>query len=99
MKKIIIVIVILLAATLPFHYALDYQKVFLKDSLSFNYTFITKEDVNKLLDKYNKASFYEKLTIRGDYIFRKLMEQGIIFEENNKENNNSIDNNTTQEVY
>lgn len=96
MKKIIIVIVLILMATLPFHYALDDQKVFLKDSLSFNYTFVTNEDVEELLDRYNKASFYEKLTIRQDYIFRKLVEQGIIVFQNNKENNESIDNNTNQ---
>jgi predicted transcriptional regulator YheO len=61
---------------------MEIQKVFPKNNLTFSYTIITEDYVEKLIDRYNNASFFEKQAINEEPIVRKLMEQGIIYEKN-----------------
>ncbi|NOZ35912.1 MAG: hypothetical protein GXO80_11515 [Chlorobi bacterium] len=79
-KKLIIVIVIVVGLTLPFHYVPSHLQVFPKNSLTFSHTFVSESDIDKLVEQYNNASFFEKLAIEKDPFFRKLTEKGIIHE-------------------
>ena len=76
----IIVAVILLFATLPFHYVPSQMTVFPKDHLTFSYTIITQDDIDELIERYNKASFFEKNAMNNESIVRKLKEKGIIYD-------------------
>lgn len=59
--------------------------VFPKDNLSFSNTYISQDDIDKLIERYNDASFFEKQAINQEPFVRKLMEKGIIVETaNNK---------------
>ncbi|NPA67167.1 MAG: hypothetical protein GXO50_01010, partial [Chlorobi bacterium] len=49
--------------------------------LTFNHTLVLQSDIDKLLEQYNNASFFEKLAIKKEPFFRKLTEEGIIYEE------------------
>jgi hypothetical protein len=53
--------------------------IFPKDNLSFSNTFVTQDDINDLLRRYNNAIFFEQQTIRQEPLMRKLMEKGIIY--------------------
>lgn len=68
--------------TLPFHWSLDYGVVFPKEHLTFSNTFFTNEDVAIIIERYNDANFLEKQTISQEPFFRKLIEKGIIIEQN-----------------
>jgi len=77
---IIGVVGVILFATLSFHIIPERLMIFPKEHLSFSNTFITKSDVEKLIDRYNNASLMEKLAIQQEPLVRKLMEKGIIIE-------------------
>jgi hypothetical protein len=79
------IIAIALIATLPFHYVPSRSRVFPKDHLTFSYTFITEEDIENLIKRYNEGSFFEKLSLQEDALVKKLFENGIIV---HKSNNN-----------
>lgn len=83
--KITIRLVLFLAITLPFHYVPSALKVFPKDNLSFSYTIITEDDVNSLLKRYNDCeNIFQQQSIRTEPLFRKLSEQGIIYDQKTK---------------
>lgn len=52
--------------------------VFPKENISLSNTFIFKDDIKKLIKRYNDASLLEKLSIRQEPLYRKLMEKGFI---------------------
>jgi gliding-associated putative ABC transporter substrate-binding component GldG len=79
-KGLIIAFVLILGATLPFHYIPSGLIMFPKDHFSFSNTFIFQDDIDKLTDRYNNASFFEKQAINQEPLMRKLREKGIIFE-------------------
>lgn len=84
--KWIIGLLIVLGATLPFHYVPSAMKIFPKDNLTFSYTIITQEDVDNLLKRYNDCeNIFQQQSIRTEPLFRKLSDQGIIYDE--KKNN------------
>lgn len=83
---IIVLILIITLATLPFHYALEYGKIFPKEQLSFSNTFISGSDINNLIERYNNANIIEQNSISQEPLFRKLMELGLISNENEREN-------------
>ena len=83
--KLIIVLVIIIILTLPFHYLPDHLMVFPKENMTFSNTFIFQSDVNKLIDRYNKANILEKVEISQEPLYKKLKEKGIIY---NKEFDN-----------
>lgn len=82
-KGWIIFAVIVLGATLPFHYLPEHGLVFPKDNLTFSNTFIFQEDVDKLIDRYNNSSFFERQAINQEPLVRKLMEKGVIYKRDN----------------
>ena len=86
-----IIIAVILIATLPFHYSWDYEMIFPKTHLTFSNTFITYEDVDKILERYNNASFGERMAISQEPFMRKLMEKGIIRQENSNTSSGSSD--------
>ena len=89
---IIIFIVVVLFATLPFHYALDYGMIFPKEHLTFSNTFITEEDVDKVIERFNNANFIEQQAIRQEPLARKLMEKGLIHDkEENQQKTDSAE--------
>jgi len=79
-KGFIIFAFVLLVITLPFHYVPSHLKVFPKNRITFSHTIITQEDIDNLIIRYNNASIFEKKTIRNEPFFRKLMEEGILYE-------------------
>ncbi len=80
----IIFIIFLLGITLPFHYVPSHLKVFPKNNFTFSHTIVTQEDIDYLVERYNDASFFEKQAIKNEAFFRKLIEEGIIFETDDK---------------
>lgn len=72
--------IVLLFLTLPFHYILSRDKIFLKDSFTFKNTFITEKDINDIITRQNEASFLEKIAINNDPLMKKLLQEGIITE-------------------
>ena len=76
----IILIIILLGITLPFHYVPSHLKVFPKNNFTFSHTIVTQDDIDNLVERYNDASFFEKQAIKNEPFFRKLTEEGIIYE-------------------
>jgi hypothetical protein len=65
--------------------------IFPKDNLSFSYTFITQDDINNLLSRYNGATnIFEQQTISQEPLMRKLMEKGIIYNISEKEQSHQI---------
>lgn len=79
----ILFIIIIIVATLPFHYLPEHLMVFPKNELTFSNTFIFHDDIDILIKRYNNASFFEKQAIKQEPLVRKLMEKGIIFEKEN----------------
>jgi len=75
------ILAIILFAILPFHYLLDYGKVFPKEHFTFSNTFVTKDDIKKVVERYNNANFFEKQEINKEPLVRKLKEKGIIIDE------------------
>lgn len=82
-------IVIMLIATLPFHYVTASFMVFPKENLTFSNTFIIPDDIDKLIERYNNASLYEKQLINQEPLVRKLKEKGLIVVK--KESINNVD--------
>lgn len=80
----IVVIIIILGLALPFHYVFyknDYDfTMFPKNEMTFSNTFLTDEDIDGLIKRYNDASFFEKQAINSEPLMRKLREKGIIIE-------------------
>lgn len=79
-KGWIIFFIFIIGATLPFHYVPSELKIFPKNNLTFSNTIIFQKDIDELVYRYNHASFYEKLAIKEEPLFRKLTEKGIIYE-------------------
>jgi hypothetical protein len=79
-------IIILILSTLPFHIVIGYGssgiKIFTKDHLTFENTIVTTDTVKKLLRRYNNVSLFEKVQMQRGPLFRKLMDEGIIYREN-----------------
>lgn len=75
-----VVVSIFLLIALPFHYIPDRLMVFPKDHWTFSNTLIFQSDIDSLIERYNDASFFEKLTIREEPLTKKLMEKGLIIE-------------------
>jgi hypothetical protein len=75
---LVIFVLLILFATLPFHYYLTNFKVFPKDHLTFSNTFITEEDVNDCIKKFEDASLFEKVSLLNDSFIKKLIENNIL---------------------
>ncbi len=75
-------VVIIAIVTLPFHYYFGDNgfRVFAKTNLTFSYTFVTQDDIEKVISRYDKASLLEKQSIRNEPFVRKLMEEGLLIE-------------------
>lgn len=76
-SKALIVVAIL---SMSFHFILipnNYQ-ICAKRSLSLEYTFLTTNDENEFIQKWNKADMGERLKFNDNVGFRKLQELGII---------------------
>lgn len=82
----IVLLVVILVLTLPFHYVPSEGKAFPKSNFTFKNTFITSDDVQEITERYNNANFMEKMQMRSDPFFETLMGEGIIFEEDRFEN-------------
>ena len=80
-RKWIIILIIILGLTLPFHYVPNHLMVFPKDNLTFSNTIITQKDIDKLLKRYNDCeTIFQQQSIRNEPLFRKLSEKGIIYD-------------------
>jgi len=75
------VLFIILIVTLPFHYVIGDFKMFPKENLTFSHTFIFKSDIDKIIEDYNQSGFVEKIQMRADPFYKKLLEEGLIVEE------------------
>ena len=71
-------IVIVILATLPFHYIPSRSLVFPKDHLTFTNTFITESDKEDIINRFNRASFFEKISMMNDPLMKNLKEHYII---------------------
>jgi hypothetical protein len=72
--RIVMILVIGLILTLPFHYIPSRLLVFPKDQLTFSHTIITEEDISKIIEKYNNANLFDKLIMGKDPLIQKLIE-------------------------
>jgi len=84
----IVLIILVLLATLPFHY-IDVGgdfKVIAKDHFTFENTYIDKDDINKIIARYNEGNFFEKMAIQNEPLFKKLEENGYIIDPSKKQN-------------
>lgn len=77
---IVVIIFILMCITLPFHYVPEELMVFPKDNLTFKYTIITSDDIEKLINRYNNSSFLQRQAMINEPIFHALMENQFLFE-------------------
>ena len=75
-----IIIVAILALTLPFHYIPSRMMMFPKSNLTFSYTIISEDDINSIIERYNNASLFQRIAMNNEPIIRKLMEKGILLE-------------------
>jgi hypothetical protein len=94
-----IILSILLLISLPFHYLFEKSRhlsIFPKDHWTFSNTLISQSDIDKLIERYNNASFFEKRSIREEALTKKLMEKGLIIESNNSSSSDSNESNTNQ---
>ncbi|MDL2308375.1 hypothetical protein LJC68_02745 [Bacteroidales bacterium OttesenSCG-928-B11] len=98
--RFLLFLVCVLLLTLPFHYIPSALIVIPKEHLSFNYTFITQNDVDELLRRYNNAStIFEQQTISQEPLMRRLVAKGIIYSSKDDDyNNSSADNSNTSNV-
>jgi len=86
-------IVIVILATLPFHYIPSRSMVFPKDHLTFTNTFISESDIEDIVNRFNRASFFEKISMMNDPFMKNLKEHDIIVNISNK-NSESTENPT-----
>jgi hypothetical protein len=77
---IILSIIGLLIFTLSFHIVLgsDAFTIFPKSYFTFSNSIITQSDVNQLIDKYNNATHFERVSMQNEPFFKTLMEKGLI---------------------
>jgi hypothetical protein len=86
----ITLVIIVLLATLPFHYIFyGSLKVIPKDNFTFSNTIITEDDVSKIISRYNDENFIGKIGMRNEPLVKKLLENGILV--NDKDSKNSED--------
>ena len=52
--------------------------IFPKSYFTFSNSIFTQSAVNQLIDKYNNATIFERLSMQNDPFFKKLMEKGLI---------------------
>lgn len=87
-KGWIILIVIALGLTLPFHYVPSEMKVFPKDHFTFKHTIITIDDINDIVRRYNNCkTIFEQQSINNDPFVRTLREHGLIVDRDRKDIN------------
>jgi hypothetical protein len=80
-RAIILVFVLaILFASLSFQYIEGYG-ITTKEHLTFNNTFVSSENIGRIIDKYNNANFFERQAIAQEPLFRKLVEIGRIGKE------------------
>ena len=72
------ILIVFLLACLFFHFIPDRGIIFPKDTPTFNNTFISQSDIDKLIDRFNNASVFEQQAINQEPLMRKLMEKGIV---------------------
>lgn len=75
---LIVLFVFILATTLPFHYIPSQFMVFPKNNLTFSNTFITEDDIDKIIDRYNSSNLFEQTALNNEPLVRKLKEIGVI---------------------
>lgn len=86
---IVIIIVVLgfLLFCLSFHVVISRGIIFPKSHLSFEYTFITDDDIDQIITQFNHASFIERISIMNEPLHKKLHEEGILEWKNEQEEN------------
>jgi len=85
---IFLIIIVLIGATLPFHYIPSRLLAFPKDQLTFSNTFITEADIENIINQFNNASLFERVAMLNDPFLKKLKEKNIIVDASNKSPNN-----------
>ncbi|WP_164123070.1 hypothetical protein [Sphingobacterium sp. xlx-130] len=79
------ILVITVFFMLSFHCMPDHGHIFPKQQLSFTNTFISHSEIDKLIERHNQASGFERALIRQEYLHRKFVELGVIFEKGDDE--------------
>ena len=77
-KYLLLIPVLFVGLTLPFHYVIHKRMIFPKENLTFSNTFVTEEDIDALIDRYNNSTFFEKAATLQDPFYKKLVEKGIL---------------------
>lgn len=85
-KSMKLAIMMYVALSLSFHYIPGRMIIFPKESLSFQNTFVLDEDVEKLLERHNNASGFERVAIRNEYLYQQLLDLRVITEAKDEEN-------------
>lgn len=75
---------------LSFHILIGYNKIIPKEHLTFNNTFVTNNDIVNLIERYNRADFFEKQAIINEPLYRRLTEEGLIYNTEDESDNNNV---------
>ena len=84
---LLIIILAIVGSTLSCHFVFYNYKlhILMKDNLTFKNTFITDDDIEDIIKRYNEATIFEKITIKQDPLIKKLIEEGIINDNNDSD--------------
>jgi hypothetical protein len=75
----VVVFTIISIISLPFHYVLvSGIDIFPKEHLTFSNTVIDQSDIDRIIDRYNAASLFERVAITQEPLVRELRERGYI---------------------
>ena len=82
--KWIVIIIVFIGLTLPFHYVPSRMMIFPKDHLTFNHTFITEKYIESVIERTNSAGILERISIYQEPIVRSMLEKGIIIRDDSE---------------
>ena len=81
--KFIIFLIVIGGLTLPFHWIPSEKIVILKKNLSFSRTFVTEDDVQKIIEKYYLGSPKEQFEIEEDPLTDALKDRWNVYRSGN----------------
>lgn len=80
----LIFVLILITASLPFHYIPSKFMAFPKNTLTFSNTIITEEDIDNIIERYNNSNIFEQTALNNEPLIRKLREVGVLIDNGEK---------------
>ena len=79
------IVIILVVSILAFHFVPTRLMIFPKDNFTFSNTYISEDDIEEAIERYNNASIFEQVALRNDPLIKKLLEKKLV---TNRDRNN-----------